>query len=283
MSDRRVLDRSHAGSQVPLRRELSGIEHDWGQLAGADPLWAICVDPAGRHGGWDPAAFYAGGAAEVERTLSRAAALGMPVAGQQALDFGCGVGRLTRPLADRFELAVGVDIVQEMLNLAERDNPVADRCRFVRNAEPDLSLFPDGEFDLVYSSIVLQHLPPSLIRVYLAEFARVVRPGGSLVVHLPTRPRRTPRGCCYRLLPPSALGLVQRRLLGYPAPMRMHGLPEREVRALLAAHGADVLAADAIRYHPDWCERRYYCRRATHPRDAPAGRPDGAGPAGGSR
>jgi SAM-dependent methyltransferase len=254
---------SGPGELAPVRRELAGIGRAWGRLADADPLWAICVDPAARYGRWDLAAFYAKGAAEIERTLSRAAELGLAVNGRRALDFGCGAGRLTRPLAARFELAVGVDIAQEMLDLASRDNPVARRCRFVRNTEPDLSLFPDGEFDLVYSSIVLQHLSPALITTYLAEFARVVRPGGSLIVHLPVRPRWTPRGLCYRLLPPSALGFVQRRLLGYPAPMRMHGLPERAVRTLLGAHGVDVLAADHVVYHPDWRELRYFCVRRT--------------------
>lgn len=246
---------------LPLQRELTGIGRAWGRLAGADPLWAICVDPSGRHGRWDPAAFFAKGAQEIERTLSVAAELGLPASGGRALDFGCGAGRLTRPLATRFDLAVGVDISQEMLDLAERDNPMAGRCRFVRNTEPDLALFPAGEFDLVYSSIVLQHLTPGLIKAYLAEFARVVRPGGAVIVHLPVRPRLTLRGLGYLLLPPSAVAFVQRRLLGYPAPMRMHGLRERHVRTLLAAHGVDVLLAGPASYHPDWRELRYFCRR----------------------
>jgi SAM-dependent methyltransferase len=243
------------------QRQLDDVGRAWRTLAETDPLWAICVDPAGKNGRWDPLAFYANGAGEVAGVMSRAEELRIPVRGRRALDFGCGAGRLTRPLAERYELAVGVDIAPEMLELAERDNPVADRCRFVRNTEPDLALFADGEFDLVYSTIVLQHLPRRLIRAYLAEFARVVRPGGVVIVHLPTSPRLTPRGWCYRLLPPALLGLVQRRILGYPAPMRMHGLAEGEVRSLLAARGVDVVAADPVDYQPDWRELRYFCVR----------------------
>ena len=121
-------------------------------------------------------------------------------------------------MASRFEQVVGVDIAPAMLDLARRDNPVAARCEFLLNPRSDLALFGDGEFDLVYSSVVLQHLPPRLIRGYLAEFARVLRPGGSLIVQLPTRPRPTLRGLAYRCLPAAVLGLVQRGLLGYPAP-----------------------------------------------------------------
>jgi hypothetical protein len=54
------------------------------------------------------------------------------------------------------------------------------------------------------------------------------------------------------------LGLVQRQILGYPAPMRMHGLAEGEVRSLLAAGSVDV---DPVDYQPDWRELRYFCVR----------------------
>jgi len=243
-------------------RELAALGDAWSKLAEDDPLWAICVSPAARHGGWDVEAFYATGVDEIEATLARAKRLGLRTSGQSALDFGCAAGRLTRPLATHFKHVTGVDIAPRMLDLARQDNPVADRCRFVLNNRPDLTLFGDAEFDLVYSSIVLQHLPPVLARAYLAEFARVLRPGGSLIVQLPTRPRGTPRGLVYRCLRTRLLGVVQQRVLGYPAPMQMHGIPERDMRSLLAGLGLEVRAADATAYSPDWHERRYFCRKA---------------------
>jgi SAM-dependent methyltransferase len=246
---------------VPFARDLADIGRAWSALADADPLWAICVRPDARQGGWDTAAFYATGAAEIEAVLSSAGRHGLRTSGRQALDFGCGAGRLTRPLAAHFELVKGVDIAPGMLELAQRDNPVTGRCRYLLNTRPDLALFEACEFDLVYSSIVLQHLPPGLARAYLAEFARVLRPGGSLIVHLPTHPRWTARGLLYRILPPAALGVIQRRLLGYAAPMRMHGMAERRVRGLLAAHRVEVVAAEPVAYSPDWRELRYFCRK----------------------
>jgi SAM-dependent methyltransferase len=138
----------------------------------------------------------------------------------------------------------------------------------VLNSRPDLALFADGEFDLVYTSVVLQHLSRDLARSYLAEFARVLRPGGSLIFQLPVRPRWTLRGVLHRILPPAILGLLQRRVLGYPAPMRMHGMRERRVRSLLASHDVEILAADPTAYAPDWHERRYFCRRRLQQSDA---------------
>ena len=249
------------GGTVPLAQELTDTGRAWNTFASADPLWAIYVRREAKRGGWDEAAFYATGAAEIEAVLSRARQLGLQTSGQSALDFGCGAGRLTRPLASHFELVTGVDVAPGMLELAQRDNPVRGRCRFLLNTRPDLAMFGTGEFDLVYSSIVLQHISPGLTRAYLPEFARVLRPGGSLIVHLPTHPRWTMRGFVYRFLPQSALGLIQRRLLGYAAPMRMHGMAEAEVRALLAAHGVEVVATASVAYCPDWYELRYFCRR----------------------
>ncbi|RCV47080.1 methyltransferase domain-containing protein, partial [Marinitenerispora sediminis] len=65
------------------------------------------------------------------------------------------------------------------------------RIEFRLHDAPDLGAFEDASFDLVYTDLVLQHLPPALARGYLAEFTRVVRPGGALVVGAPDRERRT--------------------------------------------------------------------------------------------
>jgi SAM-dependent methyltransferase len=62
------------------------------------------------------------------------------------------------------------------------------------NAKPDLSMFPGFTFDLVYSNLVLQHMPPELSRSYMTDFIRVLKPGGVGVFQLPSRPARTPVG-----------------------------------------------------------------------------------------
>jgi len=48
-----------------------------------------------------------------------------------AFDFGCGVGRLTRGLASRFEPTVRIGIFPWTIALAERDNALPERCRFL--------------------------------------------------------------------------------------------------------------------------------------------------------
>ena len=54
------------------------------------------------------------------------------------LDFGCGAGRVTRALANRFGHVVGVDISEEMLRLARRDLVDLPTVEFLQCSGSDL-------------------------------------------------------------------------------------------------------------------------------------------------
>ena len=115
--------------------------------------------------------------------------------------------------------------------------------------------------DLVYSSLVLQHLPVELASGYLVEFGRVLRPHGVAVIQVSSRPTRSVKGLAFRLLPQSALGWAQVKLLGYPAPMLMTAMPEVLVQRLLADAGLEVVASREDRsYGGHWEYRRYFAR-----------------------
>ncbi|WP_026403872.1 class I SAM-dependent methyltransferase [Actinomadura rifamycini] len=93
-----------------------------------------------------------------------------------ALDAACGTGRHTSLLARRGHRPIGVDASPDMLARARARVPEA---RFVRG---DLHRLPvrDASVDLVVTGLALMHVPD--IAPVLAEFARVLRPGGDLVV-----------------------------------------------------------------------------------------------------
>jgi ubiquinone/menaquinone biosynthesis C-methylase UbiE len=240
----RTGSRPVAGSAAASGKSLRTVRQAWNVLATADPLWAVCVDRARRAGSWERAEFMASGEAEVASAMERVGQLGLGSATDSALDFGCGVGRLTAALAGFFVSVTGVDIAEAMLAQA-RDVLAADpRCAFVLNDEPDLRIFADGSFDLVYCSLVLQHLPGDVAAGYLREFVRVLRPGGAIVVVVPQSHRGTPQGIGYALLPQPVIGLVQRKLFGYPAAMQMRLLPARKVRRIVEAAGGRLVASD---------------------------------------
>jgi ubiquinone/menaquinone biosynthesis C-methylase UbiE len=169
----------------------------------------------------------------------------------RALDFGCGVGRLTQALAAHFDHVTGVDVSATMLELARQHNRTGERVHFLRNTQPDLALFPDASFDFVCSLITLQHIPTVHTRTYIREFVRICAPGGAVLFQLPRRepPRGPPQRLQFSLWPPT-LWMRTKRYVRYhweqkfprgPV-MEMHALPREEVLALLREAGADFIA-----------------------------------------
>ena len=71
--------------------------------------------------------------------LGEVEASGLRVPHHQALDFGCGVGRLTQALAEHFERVAGVDIAASMIARARQENRHGDRVRYVVNERSDLA------------------------------------------------------------------------------------------------------------------------------------------------
>jgi len=224
------------------------LQETWERHGQSDPRWAILADPGKRGGRWEPGSFFAAGRSEVGQLMARLGPL--PERRERALDFGCGVGRLTEALADHFSRVDGVDISQAMIGRARTLSRHRAACAYHVNTSPDLSLFPDACFDLVHSSIVLQHVGRELAGSYLRELVRVLRPGGALHFQLPTTPRWTLGGIAVRVTP--------RSLLERARGMRVDGIPERRVRALLLELGLEVLEVSRDdSAGPRWQSRRY--------------------------
>ena len=152
---------------------------------------------------WTVEEFYATGMAEVQADVARIGQLDPGLRRRNALDFGCGTGRLTQALAAHFKSVVGVDISRQMIELARRhsSNP---RVAFVQSARPDLREFSGGSFDLVYTRITLQHIAPRYTRRYLREFVRLLAPGGIAWIQVPSSipPGDPPDDLNYRSGPP---------------------------------------------------------------------------------
>jgi ubiquinone/menaquinone biosynthesis C-methylase UbiE len=229
-----------------VRIELSQLaeqKQDWEELAVLDPMWAILSDPKMQFNRWDRAAFFKTGVEEIDTLVAQAQQLGRPVEWRRALDFGCGVGRLTRALRTHFPECHGVDISAEMVRSASE---LAPECHFHVNTENNLQLFADSYFDFIYSVIVLQHQPShDIILKYVSEFLRVLSPDGLLVFQLPCaasmRNRIQIRRRLYALL--RNLGgqssFLYRRLK--LAPIRMLWIPEKQIIQFIHRSGGKVL------------------------------------------
>jgi SAM-dependent methyltransferase len=94
----------------------------------------------------------------------------------RALDAACGTGRHAAHLAGAGHEVVGVDSSAEMLEAARRRLPGVE----LRQASIEALPYPDGSFDLAVCALALTHL--ARLDQGIAELARVVRPGGRVVL-----------------------------------------------------------------------------------------------------
>jgi SAM-dependent methyltransferase len=136
-------------------------------------------------------AFWKSGEGDLDDLILQDVRLG---AAARALEIGCGMGRLLRPLSLRVERAIGIDISPEMIGLA----------REALSGLPNVELavtrgrldgIPDASLDFVYSFIVFQHIPSrAAVYRYLRESARALRGGGALRFQVDGRRRSRAKG-----------------------------------------------------------------------------------------
>ncbi|HEX7288272.1 MAG TPA: methyltransferase domain-containing protein [Candidatus Angelobacter sp.] len=235
---------------------------DWEEMATLDPLWAILSEPGKQSGKWQLEEFFRTGQEEIARLMEQSQNLKLPLSRQRAIDFGCGVGRLTRALSDYFSECHGVDISNSMVETARRLSP---RCQFRQG--PNLESFPAGYADFIYSTLVLQHQPdPESASRIVQDMMRVLAPGGLLVfqmpLHMPWRNRLQLRRRAYRVL--RGLGLphtflYQRLNLN---PIRMIALPQEEIERIIGVEGGKVMRVEQTRGATEpFVSGIYYCSK----------------------
>lgn len=175
---------------VDPAQALRGV---WERMGHVDPLWAVMSYPEQRGGKWDLDEFLAAGVKDLAFVRDLLDLHGVSL-GQRVLDFGCGVGRLSKALSEHVPSVVGVDIAGSMLKIARELNPDRERAEF-RQIDGRQLPFADDSFDSAISLTVLQHSPPQIQIAALAELVRVVRPGGLVVVQAVSAPwTREPLG-----------------------------------------------------------------------------------------
>jgi SAM-dependent methyltransferase len=163
------------------------VRRQWNRLGKRDPLWAVLTLGDKRGGAWEVDEFFSTGRKEIQAVIGQAQVLGLPLRRRRAVDFGCGVGRLTQALCDYFGSSVGLDIAPSMIEEARRFNRFPEKCHYELNKSRRLEALEDGSVSFIYTSLVLQHNPPDVSRDYIREFVRTLEWGGLLVMQLPSQ------------------------------------------------------------------------------------------------
>jgi 2-polyprenyl-3-methyl-5-hydroxy-6-metoxy-1,4-benzoquinol methylase len=208
---------------------------DWEELARREPYFPVLTDEGVRD-----EAFLESGEADIALLLPAISALlGRDVPLTSVLDFGCGAGRLTIPLARRAVRVVACDIAPSVLDHARtnvRDAGLSN-VAFVEARELE------GQFDFICSLLVFQHIRPAAGYAIIRNLLRLLTPRGVAVLQLTMEPTggglqrlarmRLKRDGVHRVLP---------HRIQLPSWMQVNAYDERVVIRDVAAAGAAVIA-----------------------------------------
>jgi SAM-dependent methyltransferase len=100
----------------------------------------------------------------------------------EVLEIGCGVARIGLEIGRHCRQWTGADISANMLRYAAERIPKSGNMRLVHLREVGLAKFPDGSFDVVYSTNVFPHLDELDRWRYVQEAFRVLGPGGRIFI-----------------------------------------------------------------------------------------------------
>lgn len=208
---------------------------DWEELAQREPYFPVLTDEGIRD-----VAFLKSGEEDIALLLAAiASTLGHDVPLTAALDFGCGAGRLTIPLARRATRVVGCDIAPTILEHARRNVQEAGlgNVTFIEPAE-----LGERQFDFVCSLLTFQHIPPEEGYEFIRSLLRLLAPGGVFALQLTLEPIG---GGLQRLARMHHRSRSEHRTMRQdirrPSWMRVNAYDERVVNRDIASVGASVI------------------------------------------
>lgn len=209
--------------------ETAVMRDDWDARAEKDAMYYIA---SGRKD-WTLEEFLESGRRTVDETLTGDLELlcgGRDPRSLRLLEIGCGIGRMTKHLAELFGEVDAIDVSEEMIRRARDVLAGVTNVRLEATNGRDLAAFEDESFDVAYSYIVFQHIPyRDVVVEYLREVRRTLKSGGMFKFQVDGRPRK-----------------------GRPDTWRGVRFGAKELADLATTLGYEVVATDGAGTHYFW-------------------------------
>jgi SAM-dependent methyltransferase len=172
-----------------LAQMFTRIAAQWTTLGATEPYWSVLTHDRFRMSEIvrTKQEFDASGAASCELIdLFCQRTEVVPPSGT-CLELGCGVGRVTRFLAKRFDHVIGVDVSRGNLDRARSYLESTGTCNVTLHHLQELGELEEfGAIDFFYSIITLQHNPPPVIAYMLRILLAKLRGSGCFLFQVPT-------------------------------------------------------------------------------------------------
>jgi 2-polyprenyl-3-methyl-5-hydroxy-6-metoxy-1,4-benzoquinol methylase len=210
---------------------------EWEEIARREPYFAVLATDGSQGvpgNAAATAAFFETGEDDIAALLAAITSLlGHDLRLARALDFGCGAGRLTLPLARRAVQVVACDIAPTMLAHAQQN---AERAG-VRNVTFMTNEALAGEFDFICSLLVFQYIPAKAGSEILRTLMDLLAPGGVAAIQVPFRRSNSSLRRLARLIRARS-----RRRESPRSYTQINEYDEHSIRGTIEAGGAHLLA-----------------------------------------
>ena len=172
----RMLQQERAAAEAGEADEVERCRRLFDRLVGENAATSVALYSLG-----DPALLDAA-TREVVELLDRLGVLGPE---RKTLEIGCGIGRFVQALAGRVAAITGIDIAAGMIEVAKRRCAGLPNVTLLVTSGRGLEPFPAASFDVVLAVDAMPYIcraGAALVETHFVEAARVLRPGGDLVL-----------------------------------------------------------------------------------------------------
>jgi SAM-dependent methyltransferase len=253
------IEELQAGHEV--QRLLAHVQTAWQHLGETEPYWSVVTGAEYLMANIEQSRdqFYETGKPDVVRLRRTFERNGIEMAKlRTCLEYGCGLGRVTRWLAPHFDQLYAYDIslphlesIQQYLRQRQVNNVVVKQVQSV----DDLATLP--QVDFIYSLVVLQHNPPPVIALLIERLLEALNPGGYAYFQTPT----------YRINYHFCLNdYLQNE--GQRQEMEMHVLPQSTIFQIVQRSGAqlvEVLEDGHTGFRPKERSNSFFVRKLPKP------------------
>lgn len=227
----------------------SNTDKDWEKFGKNDPYYGVVTHEAYRKENLtrnNLECFFKSGQEHIERVIDVLRPCIEPDQRiERAMDFGCGVGRMLIPLSKIADHVTGADVSESMLKEAEK-NCLKHSIKNVELIRSDDNLSAlKGQFDLIHSFIVFQHIPVKRGLTIFENLIDHLKPGGLMAVHFTYAASKKYYNLIWLMrkyipLAKNLINVVKGRSFNAPQ-MQMNQYDPKKVYDIINLHGLKII------------------------------------------